>query len=73
MCGYYESNKHDTAGQGDMEREMAKERRKVDCKWKTKPTGPGKIQHPITHFYGPKHADISVFITGVSVTATQPF
>lgn len=32
--------------------------------------GPRKMLHPITHLYGPKHADISVFTSGVSVTAT---
>lgn len=55
------------------ERNGKRKKEIIDCKWKTKPTGPGKMLHPITHFYGPKHADISVFITGVSVTATQPF
>lgn len=29
--------------------------------------------NPITHLYSPKHADISVFTSGVSVTATWPF
>jgi len=54
---------------------MAKERGKVlTVKGKINSViSPRKMLYPITHLHGPKDADISVFTSGVSVTATWPF
>jgi len=47
-----------------------RKRESINCKRENKLISPRKMLYPITHLHGPKHADISVFTSGVSVTAT---